>query len=218
MRRQQALRTAFDYENETLHSVVRRDLRAPWEAVDLSGMEAVSRRHRLEECLRETALHCFDLRHGPLLLARLIRLGADEHVLALNVHHIVADGSSTNIMLREIAAGYQARLVGHAAGMPPLKWQYTDYVACGGPAPANRGWNSGCRPGILARPPGGGPRKSTTFPPDLARPSVQGFDGSALCTFANPTPGPPHGVACAEPALGQFPQPPHPGGLRGPGP
>jgi acyl carrier protein len=70
----------------------------------------------------------FDLARGPVFRARLIRLGADEHVLLLNVHHIVSDGWSTVVLLRELCALYDAFARGAPSPLPPLAVQYADYT------------------------------------------------------------------------------------------
>ncbi|HEV7518894.1 MAG TPA: amino acid adenylation domain-containing protein, partial [Thermoanaerobaculia bacterium] len=71
----------------------------------------------------------FDLARGPLLRAALLRTGADEHVLLLNLHHIAADAWSLGILLRELAALYAAFSRGAASPLPELPVQYADYAA-----------------------------------------------------------------------------------------
>ncbi len=70
----------------------------------------------------------FDLAHGPLLRASLLRLGEREHILLIVVHHIVADGASMRILFRELAACYEARLTGVPAELAQLPVQYADYA------------------------------------------------------------------------------------------
>ncbi|MBK4998717.1 amino acid adenylation domain-containing protein [Pseudomonas sp. S31] len=70
----------------------------------------------------------FDLETGPLLRARLLRLGADEHVLTLTLHHIVSDGWSTPILVRELVALYEGACQGREVSLAPLPIQYADYA------------------------------------------------------------------------------------------
>src|SRR5204863_4855772 len=70
----------------------------------------------------------FDLSTGPLIRARLLRLSDDEHVLLLTQHHIVSDGWSLGILVREVAALYTAFSGGGADPLPPLDIQYADYA------------------------------------------------------------------------------------------
>ncbi|MDD2764700.1 MAG: amino acid adenylation domain-containing protein [Opitutaceae bacterium] len=175
VRRHQSLRCCFEPGGETLRLAIRRDLRAPWEETDLSAVAETDRRKRLDEGVREVALHCFDLAQAPLMRARLIRLDPEEHVLALNFHHSAVDGWSIGVILQEIAAGYEARLAGRAAELPPLRWQYTDYVEW-----QERLRRNGTMDVDLAfwRERLAGAPDCTTLPADKRRPSVQNFAGA----------------------------------------
>ncbi|OKI02272.1 hypothetical protein A6A06_14540 [Streptomyces sp. CB02923] len=75
--------------------------------------------------------HCrrpFDLTDPPLLRAALARYGDTERLLALAMHHIVTDGYSSGIALREIGALYRGRVTGRAAGLPSPAAQYGEFV------------------------------------------------------------------------------------------
>src|SRR6185369_6870043 len=67
-------------------------------------------------------------RRGLLLRLALIRLGAGEHLLAVTVHHIAADGWSMEILLREVAALYGAFAAGRPSPLPELPVQYADFA------------------------------------------------------------------------------------------
>ncbi|HHK3014645.1 TPA: amino acid adenylation domain-containing protein, partial [Pseudomonas aeruginosa] len=70
----------------------------------------------------------FDLRNGPLLRARLLRLAADDHVLTLTIHHVAADGWSMRVLVEELIALYGARRQCVEATLPDLPIQYADYA------------------------------------------------------------------------------------------
>ena len=70
----------------------------------------------------------FDLEAGPLIRGRLIRLAEDEHVLLVTMHHIVSDGWSLGVLVRELNALYRAYLRGEADPLPELEIQYADYA------------------------------------------------------------------------------------------
>jgi amino acid adenylation domain-containing protein len=71
----------------------------------------------------------FDLEHGPVLRALLVRLSADDHLFALNLHHAMGDGWSLGILFRELSAAYAALARGEAPALPPVPLQYADFAA-----------------------------------------------------------------------------------------
>jgi amino acid adenylation domain-containing protein len=74
--------------------------------------------------------HRFDLRRGPIFIASLLRLSADEHLLLLNVHHIAADAWSLKaILLAELQSAYAAFCRAEQPALPPLTVQYRDYAS-----------------------------------------------------------------------------------------
>ncbi|HEV2149307.1 MAG TPA: amino acid adenylation domain-containing protein, partial [Longimicrobiaceae bacterium] len=70
----------------------------------------------------------FDLERGPLVRGRLVRLGEDEHVLQVTMHHVVSDGWSMGVFTRELSALYAAFRSGEADPLPELPVQYADYA------------------------------------------------------------------------------------------
>src|SRR6185369_3473374 len=71
----------------------------------------------------------FNLETGPLLRACAFRCAADEHLLNLVMHHIVSDGWSMSVLIREIGALYAAFLTGQPSLLPALAVQYPDLAA-----------------------------------------------------------------------------------------
>ena len=88
-----------------------------------SGPEAAARAQ-----VERAAAQPFDLETGPLIRFFLIRLGADDHVLFVNVHHIVFDGWSRRVLLRELADAYADALADRPSSLRPLPARYADYV------------------------------------------------------------------------------------------
>lgn len=74
------------------------------------------------------AAMAFDLAAGPLFRCLLVRLGDTDHLLSMTAHHIISDGRSIGLMLREISALYRAGGDADRAGLPPLPVQYLDYA------------------------------------------------------------------------------------------
>ncbi|MGS0897587.1 amino acid adenylation domain-containing protein, partial [Burkholderia stagnalis] len=78
---------------------------------------------------RDEAAEPFDLSVGPLIRGRLLRLNEHEHVLLVTMHHIVSDGWSTTVLIREFGALYRAFSTGRDDPLAPLAIQYADYAA-----------------------------------------------------------------------------------------
>jgi hypothetical protein len=70
----------------------------------------------------------FDLADGPLIRAQLLRLADDEHIGLFTVHHIVADGWSMSVLIREVGARYQGFVSANPVSLPPLRVQYADFA------------------------------------------------------------------------------------------
>ncbi|MFJ4591179.1 MULTISPECIES: amino acid adenylation domain-containing protein [unclassified Kitasatospora] len=96
---------------------------------DLSGHPAHEREGRLREAVGADGATPFDLRTGPLFRAHLVRLAEDEHVLTLVLHHIVTDGRSAGVLVRDLAELYRVRRHGGTADLPELSVQYADFAA-----------------------------------------------------------------------------------------
>ena len=71
----------------------------------------------------------FDLETGPLLRLTVVRLDHQDHLLLTNMHHIIADGWSNDLLLREVTSFYQSHVAGAPANLPPLPCQYGDFSA-----------------------------------------------------------------------------------------
>ncbi|HVW20928.1 MAG TPA: amino acid adenylation domain-containing protein [Opitutaceae bacterium] len=112
-----------------------------WAEEDLEALAPAAREAALLGLLAEEAARPFDLERGPLLRARLIRLERDEHVLALTMHHAVADQWSLGLIAAELAALYGEEAGRGPAGLAPLPVQYADFAAW------QRAWREGpeCR-------------------------------------------------------------------------
>ncbi|MEW5931854.1 MAG: amino acid adenylation domain-containing protein, partial [Gemmatimonadota bacterium] len=116
----------------------------------------------------------FDLAAGPLLRARLVRIAADDHLLAVVMHHAVSDGWSAGVLVRELSALYPAALAGEPSPLPPLPTQYADQAVRerewtrGEAVEAQLAWWRGRLAGVPA----------LDLPADRPRPAVQSFRGA----------------------------------------
>ena len=135
VRRHEALRTTFAIVAGEAVQVISPPAPLPLPVVDLSAepaTEAVALHRTAEEGRRP-----FDLGRGPLFRAVLYRLGAEEHLLHLAVHHIVSDGTSNQIVFHELLALYAAFSRGEPSPLAELPVQYADFAAW------QRGWLGG---------------------------------------------------------------------------
>jgi amino acid adenylation domain-containing protein len=160
--------------NEVALDFVRHDLRA------LSPKE---RDVKTRWLMLDEARTPFDLQTGPLVRSRLLRLGEHEHLLLLTMHHIVSDGWSMGIVVRELGMLYAAHSAGAAVSLPDLPMRYVDFARW------QRQWLSGevldRQLDYWKRQLAGAPTL-LTLPTDRPRPARQGQDGAALA-YALPT-------------------------------
>lgn len=96
---------------------------------NVSGLATDERAAASARLADEAAREPFDLRAKGLLRVDLHRLAADDHVLAVTIHHIVADGWSMNLMMDEFGELYRSAVAGRSAGLPPLPIRYADFAA-----------------------------------------------------------------------------------------
>ena len=118
--RHEVLRTSFPEVDDSAIQDIASEMEVPF------AMEEI-REDELDQVLRAQARRPFDLSHGPLIRASLFRIGSQDHVLLAVMHHIVSDGWSMGVMLREFNALYDAFNRGAASPLQPLPIQYADY-------------------------------------------------------------------------------------------
>ncbi|TIN35298.1 MAG: amino acid adenylation domain-containing protein, partial [Mesorhizobium sp.] len=131
----------------------------------------------LLDLCHEEARTPFDLARGPLIRGRLIRMPDEEHVFLLTQHHIVSDGWSMGVLVRELRQLYRAFEAGQDDPLPPLAIQYPDYAAW------QRQWLSGERLQKQAqywRDTLSGAPARLVLPTDHARPAQQSFAGASV--------------------------------------
>jgi amino acid adenylation domain-containing protein len=127
--RHESLRTVFaEGEDGVPVQVIHPFAPAALEVEELSGLAPEEREAAVTGRVHRDASTPFDLVAGPLFRARLLRLGQDEHVLLLALHHVIADGWSLGILARELGALYAAFQAGAPDPLPPLPVQYADYA------------------------------------------------------------------------------------------
>src|SRR5262249_29601494 len=108
-RRHDALRTTFELNRETgaPEQVVQPWTPFPLRTIEVTGDDEADQERQMRRLVSQANQRPFDLRTGPLLRAMLLRLAADRHVLSIVMHHIVSDGWSVGILIRELARLYE---------------------------------------------------------------------------------------------------------------
>ncbi|WP_339413594.1 amino acid adenylation domain-containing protein [Pseudomonas sp. EA_35y_Pfl2_R5] len=129
VRRHEALRTRFAERDGEPTQLIHEAIDLPLPMVDLGHLAPTEREQAARRLLIEEATRPFNLSQAPLLRLTLVRLAADEHLLLVVLHHIVADGWSMGVLVSELAQLYRAALEGREAALPALPIQYADYAA-----------------------------------------------------------------------------------------
>ncbi|HLL48423.1 MAG TPA: amino acid adenylation domain-containing protein, partial [Longimicrobiaceae bacterium] len=135
VRRHETLRTTFAERDGAPVQIIHPPAPVPLAELDLQGVPEAKR--EAERLAVEDAMRPFDLARGPLLRSTLIRLAEDDHVLCFNLHHVVSDGWSMQVLVREVSALYAAFSRGEAPQLPELPVQYADFAVW------QRSWLSG---------------------------------------------------------------------------
>jgi amino acid adenylation domain-containing protein len=124
--RHEPLRTVFPDTGDTPHQRVLPPGPVPFETEALAAGPGLAA--ALDVAVAGSLRCPFDLATEPPIRARLLRLGAEDHVLLLGIHHIAFDGWSAGVALTELAALYNAGVEGSSASLPPLPVRYRDYA------------------------------------------------------------------------------------------
>jgi amino acid adenylation domain-containing protein len=128
VRRHEVLRTSFATLAGLPLQVVSPASAQALPLVDLQGLEPGKREETARTLAVEQAWRPFDLQRGCLARITLLRLGAEDHVVLVTMHHIISDGWSVGVFLRELAALYAASRKGRPSPLPELPIQYKDFA------------------------------------------------------------------------------------------
>ncbi|HKV36205.1 MAG TPA: non-ribosomal peptide synthase/polyketide synthase [Pyrinomonadaceae bacterium] len=127
-RRHESLRTVFKVVNGEPVQVIAAPQHLPLPIVDLREFPASERDEQANAHLMEEMRKPFDLTAGPLMRVTLLRLDEAEHVLLVNMHHIVSDGWSLGVLLRELTTLYGAYAAEEPSPLAELPIQYADFA------------------------------------------------------------------------------------------
>ncbi|OWY69320.1 non-ribosomal peptide synthetase [cyanobacterium TDX16] len=128
VRRHEALRTKFEMSEGQLHQVVVESVSVPLAIVDLRTLPASDREAAAKQQAIALSQRPFNLSADLLLRLTIFQLDASEYILLLNLHHIIADGWSIGVLVRELGVLYAALGTGKPSPLEDLPIQYADFA------------------------------------------------------------------------------------------
>ncbi|MEM9482216.1 MAG: amino acid adenylation domain-containing protein, partial [Cyanobacteria bacterium P01_F01_bin.116] len=184
LKRHDSLRTRFLDQDEHTYAIITPFSESVLPLTDLSKIPGIDQETEVRRLTTEVACQPFDLTADQLFRIRLLRLSTTDHLMLLTMHHSIADGWSSNILMRELLALYDAFSIGRPASLPKIPIQYVDFAIWQKQHSQAAFWDSELAywkrqlanaPTLLA------------VPTDKPRPAVQTFSGNAqLFTLPKP--------------------------------
>ena len=137
VRRHEVLRTTFAEVDGEMAQIFADRLAVSVPQVDLSALEPAPREAVIRRHIASDSAAPFDLAAGPLMRCLLLRLGARDHLVLFTLHHIVFDGWSMGVLVRELSVLYRCARERRPSPLPELQVHYADFAAW------QRGWLAG---------------------------------------------------------------------------
>ena len=178
VKRHEGLRTTFAFRDGEPLQLIHPDLKIKFDVRKLDHLTGDQRENRLSALASEVSVASFDLSRLPLIRVSLFKLGEADHILIINVHHIVADGLSIGLLLEELDTFYRAFTGGGDPRPPELAVQYADFALWQRQSMADEApyanqiefWRTQL----------GGTLPVLELPGDKPRPALQSFNGSNI--------------------------------------
>ncbi|MCV3216977.1 amino acid adenylation domain-containing protein [Plectonema radiosum NIES-515] len=176
VRRHESLRTTFAAVKGQPTQIIHSTSTVKLEMVELLTLPEVEKQAQVQRWVAQESQYPFDLEHDSLLRVTLLRTAPEEHYLLLTIHHIVSDGWSMGIFMKELSALYKAFIKGEPVPLTALSLQYADF------AHWQKGWLQGevfshqlnyWKAQLADAPP------LLELPTDHPRPAVQSFQGAS---------------------------------------
>lgn len=173
--RHEVLRTRFQSQGQEIFQLV--DSVSDFRVITEDVSEVRNPTALATDICENEAAFIFDLEKGPLIRIKVIKCSDEQHVLSICLHHIIADGWSINVLVRELNELYCAVLTHTIANLAPMQFQYADYsvwqrqfIEKGKLAGQEQYWRN-----KLA-----GLSDTEVLPTDYKRNKIQGFEGNSL--------------------------------------
>ena len=126
--RHEMLRTTFELVHGRLSQIIHSGSSVPIPIVDLTDRTGESQRIEADRVTRDHAAFRFDLQAGPLLVLKLLKLSPQHHILLVTIHHIICDGISNGVLMRDMVEWYRALVNDSVPVLPDLPIQFADYA------------------------------------------------------------------------------------------
>jgi amino acid adenylation domain-containing protein len=175
IRRHEPLRTRFGLVDGVPLQLIDEAVDFDLPVIDLRTVDDAEREAEARSVAAAESQRPFDLSSGPLLRASVVRLTDHDHMLLCTMHHIISDGWSMGVLIRELTTLYEAYSTGRKSPLPKLEIQYADF------AHWQRAWLRG---EVLERQLSYWKKQLTgapavlELPTDYARPAVQTYSGA----------------------------------------
>src|SRR5579863_8934442 len=128
IQRHEALRTTFTASEGHPEQAIAPQMHIALPVLDLSSLSYAEQEFTQKALMQAESYRPFDLLHGPLLRATLVRLHTGEHIFLLTMHHIISDGWSLGVFNRELVTLYEAYCQSQPSPLPALPIQYADFA------------------------------------------------------------------------------------------
>ena len=184
VRRHEILRTTFPAKNGRPVQVIHEPYPIEIPLLDLESLSKGEQENLIQQMIVEAGQRSFDLANGPLLRLLLLKLAPQEHVLILTEHHLIHDGWTQGVLLRDFLNTYSALHGEEVTPLPELAIQYADFAYW------QRGWMQGeVLESLISywKRELSGAAPLLELPTDHPRPAIQGFRGGVKY-FDLPTP------------------------------
>ncbi|MFG6101407.1 amino acid adenylation domain-containing protein [Leptothoe sp. EHU-05/26/07-4] len=128
VRRHEILRTTFKLVDGQPVQIIAPNLTLTLPVIDLCQLSEADQKEKVKRLATEDIQGFFDLAQGPLMRCTLLQLRDQEHILLFTIHHIIFDGWSGGVIIRELSTLYQALSAGKSVLLPELPIQYADFA------------------------------------------------------------------------------------------
>jgi len=129
IQRHEILRTTFTLINNEPRQVVHDHMNFVIKQIDLTDYSEKEQQQRIDEAIAHNAKISFDLEVGPLIKVNLLKLSPENYIVLFNMHHIISDGWSAGVLIKDFLAHYHADGQENYQLLPPLRINYKDYTS-----------------------------------------------------------------------------------------